>query len=400
MQKLLFFQQEGHIHPSVVPESTIWQMLPQQKANVIKFNELQETTFGDAILNRPDLSSVSPEVIEYIEYLEARLKVRIGESARVRETASSEDELPRQDIPLPGEMPSARQILTASQAGSAKRTPRHLYTRQHRGGMGVFDLDLPAGDQPLALTGAESTQGLLLFTDRARVFRMPMERLNEEAVRAKGEFLLDRLPLEENEHLQVILPEQASGYVTMVSAAGKVRTLRHHLFGEHMRPGTAMFNVREFGPLAAACWTAGDRDLLVVTRGGMGIRFNEKLISPAGDIAIRLAPGDEIAAITPVDDDSKVFLLGADGRGTVRLMSAFAANKSMGGSGKMVMKCARLVTAFTIDDNDDVFIISRLSKVIRFPVAEVPTTESTIQGVVCMSLRADEVCAALPSPMP
>jgi DNA gyrase/topoisomerase IV subunit A len=74
-------------------------------------------------------------------------------------------------------------------------------------------------------------------------------------------------------------------------------------------------------------------------------------------------------------------------------MSSFAANKSMGGLGKIGMKNSQLVGALAVEMTDDIFMISKLGKLIRFQVDEVPTTEGAIQGVICMALRSDEVTA-------
>jgi DNA gyrase subunit A len=142
--------------------------------------------------------------------------------------------------------------------------------------------------------------------------------------------------------LIAILPEQAKGYVALVTESGRVRCLRHHLFGEHMRPGTEMFKFNEVGPLASVCWTNGDADLLIITQQGMGIRFGEKSISPQGDQGIRLSQDDKVVAITPVYPDSLVFIASSDGRGTLRLMSGFAANKSAGGAVRSRLRAIKL----------------------------------------------------------
>jgi DNA gyrase/topoisomerase IV subunit A len=83
-------------------------------------------------------------------------------------------------------------------------------------------------------------------------------------------------------------------------------------------------------------------------------------------------------------------MLSADGKGTVRLMSGFRPNKSPGAGGKIAMRTDHLVGAMTIGETDDVFAASRLGKVIRFQGIEVPTKEGVVQGVSCMTLRADK----------
>jgi len=143
--------------------------------------------------------------------------------------------------------------------------------------MGVFDIDVPATDYPAILLSAKENQNLLLFTDKARVFYQNITKLPETPVHAKGENLFDRFALEADEKLVSVLPERAQGYVALVSQTGRVRCLRHHLFGEHIKPGTVMYHFAEFGPLASVCWTPGDADQFIVTRRGIAIRFSEKL---------------------------------------------------------------------------------------------------------------------------
>lgn len=338
---------------------------------------------------RPDLSNVDPKIIEYIEYLEKKAGLR-------GRAVISDDETPelladRAVESLPPERETTACIITISQNGIAKRTYRHLYTRQHRGGMGVFGIDIELPDLPVILSGAEENQTLLFFTSRARVFRQPLQIIPSMPLFARGGSISDHFGLEQEETLVAVLPEQAKGYIALASENGRVRVLRHHLFGEHMRQGTSLYNYAEYGSLSAACWTPGDAELFLVTRQGIGIRFSEKALSPQGDQGIRVAGDDKVIGITSVYSDSGVFLAGSDGRGAIRLMSGFAPNKSPGGSGKIAIKSNRVIGAATVDENDDLFLISRLGKVIRFPMEEVASTEGVVQGVNCMGLRGDEV---------
>ncbi len=349
-------------------------------------------------MQRPDLRSLPDDVRNYIEFLESKiLSSEASRSARAANVRSEaiEREAPVNEEPIVQEASSPFQLLTISQKGAVKRTERHLFSRQHRGGMGVFDLEVQPPDQPVALACLTAAQHFLVFTNHGRVFRFPSNKLELSPVRSRGEMIFDRIPFEADEAVAVILPERAQGYVAMVSASGRVRSLRHHLFGEHMKPGVSVLNFQDYGPLASACWTNGDGDIFLATNNGMGIRFNEKLIPAQGDWGIRLSEGAKVVGIAPVYDDSRLFLLGADGRGTVRMMPSFAANKSLGGSGKQTIKNPQVVGIAALERNQDLFVLSRLGKLIRFPADEVPETEGVVQGVLCMSLRGDEVAALL-----
>jgi DNA gyrase subunit A len=347
-------------------------------------------------MDRPDLTDVDPKIRAYIEYLESQVKSKPSSGKeRTHANILPDEYVDRIDEQLPSELPTTLNIISISKSGLAKRTARHLYSRQHRGGMGIFDLDVASPDYPAILSCADENQNLILFSNTARAFRLNASKISATPVRSKGDILLQRIALEPEEYIVAVLPEQASGYVAMASASGRVRCLRHHLFGEHMKPGTAMYQFKEFGPLVSACWTPGESDLFVATQNGLAIRFSEKLVPPQGDLGIRLASDDAVVGITSVYPDSGVFLLAADGKGTVRLMSGFAPNKSMGGSGKLAIKCQKLVGVTAIEENDDLFIITRQSKIIRFKADEVPGTEGVIQGVNCISMRVDEVATVI-----
>ncbi|HWQ03912.1 MAG TPA: DNA gyrase C-terminal beta-propeller domain-containing protein [Longilinea sp.] len=341
-------------------------------------------------MERPDLQNIRTDVLAYIESLEARLAELEGKRNRSAHLAEAEI---RQEAALPEEAPTSESLITLSCNGKIKRTQRHQYSRQHRGGMGVFDLEIDLPDVPISLLACQESDNLLIFTDQARVFRWKANKLEADEIRSKGDNLSTHFQLEEGEKFAGVLPDRANGFVALASERGRIRILRHHVFGEHMRPGTPMFRAEEFGRLASVCWTPGNADLLLITRRGMGIRFSEKIINPAGDVGIKLSEGDSLVSVLSVDDDSSVFIAAADGRGTIRKMAAFAPNKSTGGIGKIAMRSDQIAGAITVTPADDIFMVSKLVKIIRFPANEVPETEGVVQGVVCMQLRADDVTA-------
>jgi len=343
-------------------------------------------------LPRPDLSQMDAVVRTYIESLEAeieRLRAGGGEAAEAASTPEAAE---------PSEPPTTINLIVLSHGGLLKRTPRHLYARQRRSGMGIFDIDLPEEEAPIGLTLADESGTLILLTNQARAFRLPVSKLSESPVRARGQSLGDHVALHADEGLVVALAGQSQGYLAMLSQSGHVRCLPAHVFGESLSPGADVYNLDRLGPLVAACWTPGNGDLFIATRNGLAIRFSEKQVSLQGGPGIRLEAGDAAIAIASARNESGVFLLGADGKGTIRLMTGFSPNKSPGAGGKVAMKTEKLIGAVAVNEGDDVFSISRLSKIIRFRASEVPAKEGVVQGVHCMSLRADETVAVAASP--
>ena len=339
-------------------------------------------------LERPDLSAVDPAVVAYIETLEAEL-------AQVRERGQSsrrqhESAVERSD---PSEPPTTINVVTISAGGLAKRTPRHLYGRQRRGGMGVFDLDAPEDDAPAFLALADESESLVLISNNGRAFRLPLSALAEVPVRSRGQAMFEHAPMAINERLACVTPAGGGNYLTLVTERGQVRRYPVHNFAEAMRPGVVLYDIQYGGPPAAVCWTAGDDDLLIATRQGRAIRFAEKQVPVRGCLGIRLERDDTVAAAAAVKDASNLFILGADGKGAIRAMSGFGANKAPGSGGKTLFKTDALIGAMPVTDTDDIFIISRLGKIIRFQAVETPAKEGVVQGVNCMEFRADEAMA-------
>ena len=333
---------------------------------------------------RPDLSQVDPEILSYIEFLEAEL-------TRFQNTSRSHKRTVPEEPAEPSEPPTTICLVTMSKSGSVKRTYRHLYTRQRRGGMGIFDLDTSEEDPPVNLAFVDENADLLLITDSGRGYRLPVSSIPAAQVRERGKVLSNLLNLQSDECVQVMLPAKEEGYIAILSERGYVRLLRHNYLGTKMRPGTPLFDVGRFGAVAVGNWTTGEDDLFIATNNGKAIRFREKMVHANGSLGIRLDRGDDVVAITGVTEDSGVLLIDAEGKGTIRLMSGFAANKAPGSGGKIAMKTNCLVGAAAIKDSDEVFVISRLSKIIRFQAIEIPTKTGVVQGVICISLRSDEV---------
>jgi DNA gyrase subunit A len=350
-----------------------------------------------AEIERPDMENLPASVRAYIEALEAELaalKARrkvTPQSQREKPTPmSAQAETSPADLP---EEPTTVSVITVSQAGVAKRTPRHLYIRQRRGGMGVFDLDTAGDDPPAFLLIADVNQSLVLLTDQGRAFRVPVHELPETPVRARGTSLVARFNLSPGEQLALAFPDPGAPYVALLTRRGYVLWFTGHLFGEKLLAGTVLYDVAKFSPPAAACGSRGDEDLFVATRSGLAIRFASRMVPARGCLGIRLGRDDEAVAIAAVREEDTLFLLGADGRGAMRMVSGFRANKSPGAAGKMAMKTKRLAGVVVADQEDDIFIISRLSKVIRFSAAELLPKAEAVQGVSCMALRADEAVA-------
>ncbi|MEZ4618407.1 MAG: DNA gyrase C-terminal beta-propeller domain-containing protein [Caldilineaceae bacterium] len=338
-------------------------------------------------LERPDVSGVNEEILAYIEALEEALAEAQADAQESSRAARAESALE------PSEPPTTMNVISISAHGLAKRTPRHLYLRQRRGGMGIFDLDAGEDDHPAFLTVADESTGLILVTNQGRALRTEVSAIVETEIRGRGQSLLENFPLRPGEMLALVFPDQGGSYLIMVSERGQVRRIGSQYLGKNLQPGTMLYNTNEGGAPAAACWSSGNSELFIVTRQGRAIRFSERQVPVRGCLGLRVEPGDRVVGVAATSEEGGVFLLTEDGKGTIRLMSGFTANKAPGAGGKVAMKTDTLVSAMSVDDGDDIFAISQLGKIIRFQTIEVPAKEGVVQGVNCMNLRSDACMA-------
>lgn len=340
---------------------------------------------------RPDLSNLPGDVLVYIEALEREL-------AHLQSQAGED----RNETPLEAsEPPTTAQVITINAKGSAKRTARHLYLRQRRGGMGVFDLESPDTEPPAFLVITDVSAGLILFSNQGRIFRVAVRELPEREVRGRGEPIFARFPLRADEHITLVVedaPPLNGAFLLLVTERGQVRRIAKQYLGSGLQSGTLLYDVREGGAPAAACWSGGSDELFIVTRQAQAIRFAERLVPVRGCLGLRVDPGDAVVGVAATSAQGGVFLLSDDGKGTIRQLSGFAPNKSPGAGGKVAIKTDRVVGCTAVhaqmEGRTDLFAISRLGKIIRFQASEVPAKEGVVQGVNCMNLRADE-CVAL-----
>jgi len=330
----------------------------------------------------PDISQTTPEIRAYITHIETEL-ARLTESKR-RSSAP----------PEPSEPETTLNVITISHRGVAKRTPRHLYSRQRRSGTGVFDLETAVSDHPAHITVADESANLLLVTSLGRIFRLAVSKIAVGDVRDGGESLAEHIKFHPNEQLVAALPDEGGEFMVMTSERGWVQRVRKSFLGKNLFPGMSFHDVKHGGKITSACWTRGTDELFIGTRQGKGIRFRETQVPERGGcLGLRVDQGDVAVAVTAVIASSGVFLISHDGKGTIRKMSGFRMNKAPGAGAKVALKTDNMIGAVTVKEGDDLFVISDIGKMIRFTAAEVPPKEGVVQGVNCMAVRNGVVTA-------
>lgn len=353
------------------------------------------------------IEGVAPEVRRYVEMLErenARLRqelLELRESTRGRQrgagggtpqlsTASAQVATVR--------YPDGVVVISITGQGRCKRTPLNEYATQRRGGVGVLDIQSSRDDWLSFVIVTWSDASLLILTSRGRAFRVPVDTLPLGEVRSRGMSLPERLNFTDNEGIGAVVAldeeRDARSILLIGTAGGWVRPVHRSYVGPRLQPGTLLSDPRRGGPPAAMALSDGQGDVLLAVRSGKGYRFPERLIRREGVRGIQVHPDDALVGLVGVTgDDDQVLLVTADGQGTRRILSGFAANKSPGGQGKVLMKTANLSGLAVVADGFDAICVSEQAKIIRFGADEVPAKTGAVQGVHVMDCRGDNLTA-------
>ena len=351
-------------------------------------------------IERPNLSQLPPEVRDYIQALEQELmflQTQQKSPAKVEKSAES----PTDESDQYSEPETTMQLITMTERGIAKRTARHHYSRQKRGGMGIFDLEAPENDPPALLAVADQSADLLIITSEGRVFRLPVSAIPATPPRGKGQLLPKPVDILPHEKIVSVLTADKDIYLVLVSERGWVRRVRSNYLNRSMIQGIRYHKVSEGGMVTGACWSNGKSDLLLLSRLGKAIRFDENQVPTNGCLGMRLDPDDKVIGVaSPSGDQGQILVLTDDGKGTIRVMEGFRQNKAPSAGGKILIKSDAVIGVVNILPQHDIFVISRLGKLIRFAAQDIPIKEGVVQGVNCMNLRADEVTAFVNSTVP
>lgn len=374
-----------------------------------KFDELRADLDYDKLIEK-----ASPALRLYIRALEqenARLRQEVlelrqsaGRRQRSELARESRSELEPAAV-VTVRHPDDVMVITITGQGQAKRTPLNAYAAQRRGGVGVFDIQSSRDDPAAHLAVARASAALLILTNRGRAFRVSVDGLPLTEVRGRGASLPERLRFTDDETIGAVLPldeeRETRNNVLVATASGWVRPFHRNYLGLRLQPGTLLVDPKRGGPPVAMTLSDGAGDVLLVARSGLGYRFEEQLVRREGVRGIQVRPDDAVVGLAAISgDDDEVLLVTADGQGTRRQMAGFAANKSPGGQGKVIMKTEALVGAARVSDSDDVLLITGFAKIIRFAAGEAPAKSGNVQGVNVMDARGDRVTALAVVPAP
>ncbi|HCI22325.1 MAG TPA: DNA gyrase subunit A, partial [Clostridiales bacterium] len=238
---------------------------------------------------------------------------------RKTEIQDVEDEIDMEDLIAEEEC-----VFTLSHNGYIKRTPAAEYRAQSRGGKGVRGMATREEDYVESVFTASTHDFILFFSSRGQVYVRKGYQIPEAGRSARGTNIVNILPLEPEEKISAMLRGkglQEDDFIMFFTKNGVTKRMSQLELRNVRKNGIRALDIREGDELVQALTTHGSEKLLVVTRGGMAIRFDENDVRPmgrtaAGVRAIRLKDGDEVvAAVRATDEDAAVLTVTENGYG-------------------------------------------------------------------------------------
>ena len=310
---------------------------------------------------------------------------------RKTEIQDVEDEIDMEDLIAEEEC-----VFTLSHNGYIKRTPAAEYRAQSRGGKGVRGMATREEDYVESVFTASTHDFILFFSSRGQVYVRKGYQIPEAGRSARGTNIVNILPLEPEEKISAMLRGkglQEDDFIMFFTKNGVTKRMSQGELRNVRKNGIRALDIREGDELVQALTTHGSEKLLVVTSGGMAIRFDENDVRPmgrtaAGVRAIRLKDGDEVvAAVRATDEDAAVLTVTENGYGKRTRIGEYSV-QNRGGQGlktyQITQKTGEIVGAKKVTGEEDILLVSDDGTIIRMEAGSISLLGRATQGVRLM----------------
>lgn len=358
-----------------------------------------QSEYDDLVALIADLTDIlaKPERVAAIikEELE-EVKRKFGDARRtelmVGEVLSLEDEdlIEETDV-----------LITLSNKGYIKRLDQAEFTAQKRGGRGVQGTGVKDDDFVRELVSTSTHDHLLFFTNKGRVYRLKGYEIPEYGRTAKGLPIVNLLKLDDGESIQTIINVEQDrsdeAYLFFTTRQGLVKRTNVAEFSNIRQNGLKALNLRDEDELINVFLTDGNTDVIIGTKYGYSVRFNESVVrnmgrSATGVRGVNLREGDKVVGASVVTDQDEVLIITEKGYGKRTIASEYP-TKGRGGKGiktaNITEKNGAIAGLLTVKGDEDLMIITDTGVMIRTGVANISQTGRSTQGVKVMRLDQD-----------
>jgi len=381
----------------------------EKQAKAILEMQLQRLT----ALERDKIDKEYLELIKNIEYYESvlksekkvleiikeeilELKKKFGDERRTEIIKEEIKELNIEDLIAEEDM-----VITISHSGYIKRLPVSSYRKQKRGGKGVTGADRKEEDFIEYLFIASTHEHILFFTDKGKVYWLKVHEIPQASRIAKGKAIVNLLAFSQGEALSAFAPvkEFAEGhYLVMVTKQGLIKKTPLTAFSNPRKGGIIAITLDEDDTLIGARLTDGKQEIVLATRLGKAIRFNEKQVRDMGRAAkgvraIKLDKKDYVIGMVLVERDTALLTATEGGFGKRTEIKDYRV-QSRGGKGiiniKVTSKNGEAVGLADVKDGDEIMLITSDGMLVRMPVKEIRKVGRSTQGVHIIKLGSKD----------
>lgn len=289
-------------------------------------------------------------------------------------------------------------LITLSNKGYIKRLNQAEFTAQKRGGRGVQGTGVKDDDFVKELVSTSTHDRLLFFTNKGRVYRLKGYEIPEYGRTAKGLPVVNLLKLDEGETIQTIINVQQDrsddSYLFFTTRHGVVKRTSVTEFANIRQNGLKALNLKDEDELINVFLTDGAADVIIGTKFGYSVRFNETAVRSMSRIAtgvrgVNLREGDQIVGAGVIAEGDEVLVITEKGYGKRTLASEYP-TKGRGGKGiktaNITDKNGPLAGLMTVTGEEDLMIITNTGVIIRTSVANISQTGRSTMGVKVMRL--------------
>ena len=387
--------------------------LTEIQADAIVKMRLGQLTGLERTKIEDELGALKIKIAEYTEILgsEAKVLELIKAEAMVIRDKFADDRRTEiaavsGDVDIEDLIPEEECVYTLTTLGYIKRQPVEVYSLQNRGGRGVKGMTRREEDVAETMFTCSSHDFIMFFTTKGKTYRLKGYEIPEGSKQSKGMNVVNLLPLEADEKVSSMIRVPDFGgeeikYLCMVTKKGIIKRTDLEQYKNIRKSGIIAINLDEDDELAWVRLTDGNDDILVATRGGMSIRFNENDCRPIGRTArgvkaIELKENDEVVGMCVIpenqDDSKKILTVSETGLGRLSNHDEYRV-QTRAGKGVLnyhTAKYGEVASVLLVGDDNDIILISSDGIIIRIKASQINTVSRTSKGVRVMRVSEGE----------
>ena len=375
-------------------------------------------------LQREQLEAEHDELVKTIDYLNAvlanvdmqmqiikdelcEIKERYGDERRSEIVYSSEEFNP-EDFYADDDM-----VITISHLGYIKRTPLAEYRTQHRGGVGAKGSATRDEDFIEHIYVASMHNTMMFFTEMGRCYWLKVYQIPEGTRASKGRAIQNVIQIEPGDKVRAYINVKnladkefvENNYLVMCTKRGIVKKTTLEDYSRPRTNGVKAIVIREGDQLLEVKLTSGNAEVMIASREGRAIRFNESTVRPMGRVssgvrAISIEEDNEVIGMIAIEPDSKqdVLVLSENGYGKRTDLEEYRVT-NRGGKGvktiNVTEKTGKLISIQAVTDDNDLMIINRSGLTIRTSAEQIRVAGRATQGVKIINLREGDAIASV-----